>query len=100
MTMASYVTMSLQDKISLLTQMERTQSLGQVTRQESGGRVITEFSTQNINLENEIQKLMDSIRNDPGFDSNNPLYNAIMAAQRPGQTRPIYISGFCGYQDA
>jgi hypothetical protein len=90
-----YCTMSLADKISLLTQLQRSQALGQVKSQEGGGRVRTEFDVTDSTTEREIVKLMDSIREDPGFTSDNPLYDAIMAQARPGQTIPIYVST-CG----
>ena len=88
--MASYVTMSLEDKISLLTQMERTQSLGSVKSQESGGRVRTEFDTSSSTPALEIQKLIDSILADPGFTQENRLWDALQGARRSGSTRVIF----------
>ncbi len=89
-----YCTMSLADKISLLQQMQRTQSLGQVKATEGGGRVRTEFDIGDSSAEREIIKLMDSIREDPNFTSDMPFYDAIMAQARPGQTIPVYVNKF------
>ena len=89
-----YCTMSLEDKISLLQQLQRTQALGQVKVVGSGDRVSTEFDTGDSTARQEIRVLLDSIIEDPNFTSDNQFYDAIMATQRPGQTIPIYVNKF------
>ena len=88
----AYESFSLGDKISLWKQLEQRRALGSVKSQGSGERVATEFTGDTPHLLNEIQLLMDSIRNDPDFDDQNQYYDAIMGARRPGQTIPIYTS--------
>lgn len=87
-----YCTLDIADKLSLLNQLQKTQSLGQVKVQASGDRVSTEFDTGDSTAREEIVHLMDSIREDPNFTSDMPFYDAIMAQARPGQTIPIYVS--------
>ncbi len=89
-----YCTMSLADKISLLQQLQRTQSLGQVKVVGSGDRVSTEFDTADSSSRQEINILLASIREDPNFTPDMPFYDAIMATARPSQTIPIYVSKF------
>lgn len=86
----AYVTFTLQQKIARLTELEQRQALGPVKISQQGGGVRTEFDTKDINLSAEINKLMDAIWSDPGFDSTNPLYDAIKAARRPGRTLPVF----------
>lgn len=90
----AYVTFTLQRKIQRLQELENRQALGPMKVQGSGDRVSTEFDTKDINIEHEIAKLIDSILTDPGFNDSNPFYAAIVAAQRPGQTIPIYVNKF------
>ena len=85
--MAEYTTFTLEDKISMLNQLERRRMLGAVKSQGSGDRVATEFTADTAHLLNEIQKLQDSIWEDPHFDNSNPLYAALAANRRPGITR-------------
>jgi hypothetical protein len=87
--MASYVTMSLEDKISLLTQLER--SIGSVKTSQLGGGVRTEFDTTNTTPQREIQKLIESILSDPNFTSDHPLWDALQGARRGGSTQPYFV---------
>lgn len=86
----AYVTFTLQQKIARLTELEQRQALGPVKTSQQGGGVRTEFDTKDINLEKEIAKLIESIANDEGFTSDNPLWDAIQAARRSGITRPRF----------
>lgn len=90
----AYESFTLADKISLWQQLERRRPLGAVKSQGSGDRVATEFTNTSADLRQEIALLVDSIAHDPGFDDSNQYYDAIMGAQRPGQTKPIYVSKF------
>ena len=88
--MASYVTFTLSQKIARLGELEQRQALGPVQSSRQGGGVQTDFDTKNINLEREIQKLIDAILADPGFDSDNPLWDALQGSRRIGQTTPVF----------
>jgi hypothetical protein len=88
----AYDSFSLEEKISLWKQLDRRRALGPLKTQGSGERVSTEFDTSKVNLAQEIEYLMDSIRNDPLFDASNQYYDVLMGNRRPGQTIPIYTS--------
>ena len=91
--MADFVTLSLADKISLLTQLEQRQVLGSVKSQGSGDRVATEFTGDTAHLMNQIEKLKESIRRDPNFKSDHPLYCALMKNRPQGITRADFGGG-------
>lgn len=88
--MASYVTFTLEDKINRLKELEKRQSFGPTSVSQQGGGVRHEFDTKDINIGQEIEKLLGAIRNDPNFDVNSPYYEEIMASARPGQTTPVF----------
>ncbi len=92
--MADYVTFSLADKIDLLGQLERRRMLGSVKSQGSGDRVATEFTGDTPHLLNEIEKLKESIRRDPGFKNDNPLWSALMQDLPKAVTRCDFGGGF------
>lgn len=89
-----YVTFSLADKIDLLGQLERRRMLGSIKSQGSGDRVATEFTGDTSHLLNEIEKLKESIRRDPGFKNNNPLWCALMDDRPQAITRGDFGGGF------
>lgn len=91
--MADFVTLSLADKISLLTQFEQRSVLGAVVEQGSGDRVSTKFSSDTAHLLNQIEKLKESIRRDPGFKCDNPLWQALMQDRPQGITRSDFGGG-------
>ncbi len=91
--MADFVTLSLADKIDLLTQLEKRRVLGAVQEQGSGDRVSTKFSADSAHLLNEIEKLKTAIRRDPGFNSNNPLWDALTQDCPQGITRTSFNGG-------
>ena len=91
--MSDFITFSLADKISLLTQLEQRQVLGSVKSQGSGDRVATEFTGDTAHLMNQIEKLKESIRRDPDFKSNHPLYCTLMKNRPQGITRGVFGGG-------
>lgn len=95
--MADYITFTLSDKIDMLGQLERRRMLGAVKSQGSGDRVATEFTGTTEHLLNEIEKLKDAIRCDPGFNNTNPLWAALMADRRRQITR-VSFGGAYGNQ--
>ena len=93
--MSDFITLSLEDKISLLTQLEKRRVLGAVQEQGSGDRVSTKFSADTAHLLNEIEKLKEAIRRDPGFKCDNPLWPALMQ-DRPRGITPVSFGGAYG----
>ncbi len=94
--MSDFVTYTLTKKISLLSQLEDRRILGAVVQQDSGGRVGTKFSADTAHLLNEIEKLKQSIRNDPGFNESNVLWDALMG-DRPRAITPVSFGGQCDF---
>jgi hypothetical protein len=94
--MADFVTLTLADKISLLTQLEQRQVLGSMKSQGSGERVTTEFTGDTAHLLNQISKLQEAIRRDPGFKDDNLLWPALMGANRPKAITRVSFGGAYG----
>lgn len=92
----AFTTFSLADKISLLQQLEKRSVLGAVKSQGSGERVATEFTADTAHLMNQIEQLKDAIRADPGFDNNNPLWDALTRDRRHSITRTRFMSDING----
>lgn len=95
--MGHFTTFSLDEKISLLKQLEMRQVLGPLKQQGSGDRVATEFDTKDINIENQIEKLKNAILDDPNFNNTNPLWSVLTKGERRGITRTDFGGQSAGY---
>ena len=84
-----FISYSIKEKLDLLRGLTESIMTGQIVRLKTSNAVETQF---NPNIDNSLvyQRLCDSIVNDDGFDSTDPIQAACLKNARPGITRPRF----------
>lgn len=86
-----YAGWTLENKKKKLLALQEMQSLGPLKVSQTGPGQRSEFEASKMSMEREIMKVMISIAGDEGFDENDPVCAACLAAtERPSQTIPVF----------